>query len=197
MRPDLQVIHDWVTPNSRVLDLGCGDGSLISSLTELKSVQAYGLEIDEDNIEACVRKGVNVIQYNLDAGLSAFNDKSFDLVVMTQALQAVNYPDKVLDEMLRIGGESIITFPNFAHWKCRTYLLLNGKMPVSKSLPYSWYDTPNIHLCTFKDFERLCRQRQIKIINRTVVDHAYHDSFLMRRFPNLFGEIAIYHVRKQ
>lgn len=197
MRPDLQVIHDWVTPNSRVLDLGCGDGSLISSLTELKSVQAYGLEIDEDNIEACVRRGVNVIQYNLDAGLSAFNDKSFDLVVMTQALQAVNYPDKVLDEMLRIAGESIITFPNFAHWKCRTYLLLNGKMPVSKSLPYSWYDTPNIHLCTFKDFERLCRQRQIKIINRTVVDHAYHDSFLMRRFPNLFGEIAIYHVRKQ
>ncbi len=197
MRPDLQTIQAWVTPKSRVLDLGCGDGRLLHHLTESKQIEGYGIEIDPDNIERCIETGVNVLEYDLNTGLSAFKDNSFDLVIMTQALQAVRYPDKVLQEMLRIGTESIITFPNFGYWKCRSDLLLKGRMPVSESLPYHWYNTPNIHLCTFKDFERLCSKSDIKVIRRTVVDAEYRNSALMRWFPNLFGAVAIYHLAKR
>lgn len=197
MRPDLQTIQEWVSPNSHVLDLGCGDGQLLHHLTKTKQIQGYGIEIDPVNIERCVQSGVNVLEYNLDTGLNVFGDASFDLVIMTQALQAVRYPDRVLDEMLRIGRECIITFPNFAHWKCRSDLILKGRMPVSNSLPFHWYDTPNIHLCTFKDFETLCHAHEIKVLNRTVVDYQYRNSLLMHWFPNLFGEIAIYRVCKR
>ena len=196
MRPDLIAIQDRIKAGSRVLDLGCGDGSLLEYLQEHKQVKGYGLEIDADGIQSCVVKGVNVIEQDLDSGLGNFDSQSFDLVVMTQALQAVKFPDKVLDEMLRVGKESIITFPNFGHWRCRAHLLLKGKMPVSDSLPYSWYDTPNIHLCTFRDFEALCRHKNIQILHRAVVDHDYEDSILMKLLPNWFGEVAIYHVAK-
>ena len=196
MRPDLIAIQDRIKAGSRVLDLGCGDGALLEYLQEHKQVKGYGLEIDADGIQSCVVKGVNVIEQDLDSGLGNFDSQSFDLVVMTQALQAVKFPDKVLDEMLRVGKESIITFPNFGHWRCRAHLLLKGKMPVSDSLPYSWYDTPNIHLCTFRDFESLCRQKNIQILHRAVVDHDYEDSILMKLLPNWFGEVAIYHVAK-
>lgn len=196
MRNDLLAIQDRIQSGSKVLDLGCGDGDLLEYLANNKQVDGYGLEIDEAGILACVSKGVNVIEQDLDSGLSNFNTQSFDLVVMTQALQAVQYPDKILDEMLRIGKESIITFPNFGHWRCRTHLLLKGKMPVSDSLPYSWYDTPNIHLCTFRDFESLCRQKNIHILDRAVVDHEYKDSLTMKWLPNWFGEVAIYHVSR-
>lgn len=196
LRLDQLTIADWIRPGSRVLDLGCGDGDLLAYLIRNKGVSGYGLEIDENHIVQCVKKGVNVIEQDLDEGLDNFETNSFDVLIMTQALQAVVYPDKVLDEMLRVGRSSIITFPNFGHWRCRTYLSFKGKMPVSKMLPYTWYNTPNIHLCTFRDFEKLCRDKHIRILEKSSVDQQYRDSFTMRVLPNLFGEIALYHVAK-
>lgn len=196
MRLDLRLAERWIKPNSRVLDLGCGDGELLAHLRDNFAITGYGLEIDEDKINECVARGVNVIQQNLNEGLDNFADNSFDNVIMTQALQAVEKPDQLLKDMLRVGKQAIITFPNFAHWKTRSYLFLKGKMPVSEALPYSWYNTPNIHLCTFKDFEVLCQQLDIKILNRLAVDDDQQGSVLMKRFPNLMGEVAIYRVSR-
>ncbi|RLT95116.1 methionine biosynthesis protein MetW [Ketobacter sp.] len=196
MRQDLQTIQQWIRPDCSVLDLGCGDGALLAHLREAKNVFGYGLEIDQDKILECIKKNVNVIEQDLDGGLGNFENDSFDVVIMTQALQAVHYPDKVIDDMLRVGKECIITFPNFGYWGCRLYLMTKGRMPVSKQLPYTWYNTPNIHLCTFKDFEALCHRKHLKILNRTVVDMHFRDGVLMRLFPNLFGEVAVYHVTK-
>ena len=188
MRLDLRLAERWIKPNSRVLDLGCGDGELLAHLRDNFAITGYGLEIDEDKINECVARGVNVIQQNLNEG--------FDNVIMTQALQAVEKPDQLLKDMLRVGKQAIITFPNFAHWKARSYLFLKGKMPVSEALPYSWYNTPNIHLCTFKDFESLCQKLDIKILNRLAVDDDQQGSVLMQRFPNLMGEVAIYRLSR-
>jgi len=196
MRLDLRLAERWIKPNSRVLDLGCGDGELLAHLRDNFAITGYGLEIDEDKINECVARGVNVIQQNLNEGLDNFADNSFDNVIMTQALQAVEKPDQLLKDMLRVAKQAIITFPNFAHWKTRGYLFLKGKMPVSEALPYSWYNTPNIHLCTFKDFEVLCQQLDIKILNRLAVDDDQQGSMLMKRFPNLMGEVAIYRVSR-
>ena len=196
MRYDLATIETWIQPDSRVLDLGCGDGALLAKLKE-KNVEGYGIEINEEHIVECIKKNVNVIEQNLDEDLDNFGNQSFDMVVMTQALQAVHYPDKVIDDMLRIGKECVITFPNFGHWRCRLYLATKGRMPVSKILPYTWYNTPNIHLCTFRDFEALCHRKSITILNRMVVDSNNNDNPLIRWFPNLFGETAIYHITHQ
>lgn len=196
MRQDLETIQQWIKPGATVLDLGCGDGSLLAHLRDTKGVVGYGLEINQDQILECIKKNVNVIQQDLDEGLDNFDTGSFDVVIMTQAIQAVHYPDRVLDDMLRVGKECVITFPNFGHWRCRLYLAMKGRMPVSKVLPYTWYNTPNIHLCTFKDFEALCRRKNLTILQRTVVDMHYRDNFLMRLLPNLFGETAVYHVTR-
>jgi methionine biosynthesis protein MetW len=196
MRLDLRLAERWIKPQSRVLDLGCGDGELLAHLRDSFDVKGYGLEIDEEKINDCVARGVNVIQQNLNKGLSNFGDNSFDSVIMTQALQAVEKPDQLLNDMLRVGKQAIITFPNFAHWKTRSYLFFKGQMPVSEALPYSWYDTPNIHLCTFRDFEALCHKLDIKILNRLAVDDDQQGSFLMKYLPNLMGEVAIYRVSR-
>ncbi|BFM05271.1 methionine biosynthesis protein MetW [Halioxenophilus aromaticivorans] len=195
MRNDLSIISQWIEPQSRVLDLGCGDGELLHLLTRDKNVSGYGLEIDHDRINICVAKGLNVIEQDLDErGLSNFTDGSFDTVIMTQALQTMRYPDKMVEEMLRIGRECIVTFPNFGHWKARLHLAIKGRMPVSDLLPYEWYDTPNIHFCTFKDFEVLCHQRGIAIKKRRVVTHSSTDAIGAKWLPNVFGETAIYHL---
>ncbi|RMF18466.1 MAG: methionine biosynthesis protein MetW [Gammaproteobacteria bacterium] len=197
MRADLEIISNWVKPGSHLLDLGCGDGTLLRHLMDTRQVTGYGLEINADNITACIEKGVNVIEQNLDtAGLSNFPDQSFDLVVMTQALQAVRRPDLLLDEMLRVGREAIVTFPNFGHWRLRTWLMIKGRMPESRTLPYKWYNTPNIHLCTFKDFEELCVQKNVYIRQRMVVDDAHRDRWFIQIWPNMLGQVAIYHVSR-
>ncbi|UCJ17967.1 methionine biosynthesis protein MetW [Pseudomonas sp. MM211] len=194
MRADLEIIQKWIPAGSRVLDLGCGDGDLLAWLSANKQVSGYGLEIDPEKIAQCIGKGVNVIEQNLDEGLGNFANDSFDVVVMTQSLQALHFPDKVLAEMLRVGKTCIITFPNFAHWRCRWYLASKGRMPVSDFLPYTWYNTPNIHFCTFEDFERLCHQQDARVLQRLAVDHQHQHGWASRAWPNLLGEIGIYRI---
>jgi methionine biosynthesis protein MetW len=196
MRPDLEIIQNWITPQSRVLDLGCGDGSLLNYLKLKKNVNGIGLEIDADNIESCIEKGVNVIEQNIDEGLTNFQSNSFDTVLLTQTLQASSKPDLLVDEMLRIGEYGVITFPNFGNWKSRLSLASNGRMPVSKFMPHNWYDTPNIHFCTVKDFDALCREKNVTVLTRTVVDSQHQGNWAMKAWPNFLGEIAIYHITK-
>lgn len=194
MRDSLKIVADWVPENSRVLDLGCGDGELLAHL-QSKGCQGYGLEIDKACIVASINKGINVIEQDLDAGLENFADQSMDLVIMTQALQATRRPDLALAEMLRVGKQAIITFPNFAHISHRIQLGLMGRMPVSKSLPYQWFDTPNIHLSTFYDFEQLCIAQNATIIERKVVSQSKLGGQIASMWPNLLGELALYRVR--
>ena len=192
----LSIIQQWVKPNSQVLDLGCGHGELLSFLKTEKNVRGYGLEINPEKITQCIKNGINVIEQNLDAGLSNFKDNSIDTVIMAQALQAVQSPDILVDEMLRIGNQAIVTFPNFGYWRTRLYLLLKGRMPMSEALPYNWYDTPNIHLCTFKDFEQLCHNKGIKILNKTVVDDQHNEHWRIGIWPSMLGETAVYHISR-
>lgn len=195
LRPDLEIISNWIHPHSWVLDLGCGDGGLLAYLAEHRWVRGYGLEIDEGNIVQCIHRGVNVIHADLEAGLSDFDDGSFDYVIMTQTLQAVHHTERLLDEMLRVGREGIVTFPNFGYWKCRLQLTLGGHMPViARLLPHSWYNTPNVHLFTIQDFENLCRMKRIAILKRIVVDSAHRSGPGPRLFPNLLGEVALYRL---
>ncbi len=198
MRTDLKIIEQWIASGSHVLDLGCGDGTLLDCLQREKHATGFGLEINHDHITTCMGRGVSVIEQNLDTqGLGNFEDRTFDTVLMTQALQAVRRPDVVLDEMMRVGREGIVTFPNFAYWKLRWYLIRRGRMPESETLPYKWYNTPNIHLCTFKDFEALCYRKDFKILNRTVVDGEHQDHWFSRLWPNMLGQIAIYRITRK
>jgi methionine biosynthesis protein MetW len=198
LRPDLEIISQWIKPGSRVLDLGCGDGTLLRHLQETRQATGYGLDIDPPNITSSIKAGINVIQTDLNAGLSDFDGDSFDYVIMTQTLQAIQFPDKLLDEMLRVGHEGIVTFPNFGHWSTRLQLTMKGKMPVSRCLPNEWYNTPNIHLCTLKDFENLCDKKDIEVLQRSVVNHEHQATLASKIFPNLLGEIALYRfLRKQ
>ena len=196
LRPDLAIIVRWIRRGARVLDLGCGDGTLLAHLARHLDVTGYGLEIDPDNVSRGIRVGVNVIQMDLNEGcLDQYETNSFDYVVMTQALQEAQHPERLLADMLRIGREGIVTFPNFGHWRYRTHLGLRGRMPVSNGLPNHWYDTPNIHLCTVEDFEDLCRERGYQILGRRVVDKRHRSNRLMQLAPNLLGEIALYSLR--
>lgn len=196
LRPEQRLIAEWVGERTRVLDLGCGDGVLLDELQRLKGVTGYGIEIDIDNIVACIERGVNVIHSNLDAGLTGFDADSFDYVVMTQTIQAMRFPQKLIDDILRIGREGIVTFPNMGHWKCRAQFLL-GRMPVTRHLPDTWYDTPNIHMCTIRDFETLCAERNIEVLERAIVDSQHRAIRGQRLLPNLLAEIAIYRIRRR
>lgn len=196
MRLDLRLIPDWVQANTRILDLGCGDGKLLSTLRNSKQINGLGVEIDPKLISSCIASGINVVEQDLNQGLSNFQDSSFDTVVMAHALQTLRNPHTVLDEMLRVGKECIVTFPNFGHWRCRWHLGIGGHMPVSKFLPYHWFDTPNIHFCTVSDFEALCREKNIRIINRAVVGTEDQPSRLAEAWPNLFAVTAAYHISK-
>jgi methionine biosynthesis protein MetW len=196
MRADLSIIQDWIAPGSRVLDLGCGDGSFLAHLKATRQIREYGLEINPALILKCLQAGVNVIEQDMDKGLPNFGNDSFDTVVLAQTLQALHKPDVIVDEMLRVGKNCILTFPNFAYWRHRLALLRNGRMPKSPSLPYEWYNTPNLHHCTISDFDRLCRSKQIKVLHHTVVDDKQRNDWLMNFNPNFFGINAIYHITR-
>jgi len=197
LRTDLSLISEWVEAGAHVLDLGCGNCALLAYLRDTKQVTGYGLEIDTENIIHCLEKGVNVIDTDLNKGLLDFVDNSFDYVIMSQTLQAIHRPDLLLREMLRVGREGIVTFPNFGHWSCRLQLTVNGEMPMSQVLVNEWYKTENIHLCTLRDFEKLCKAQYIEILQRAVVDMTHRTHWLMQIWPNMFGEIALYRFRRK
>ena len=186
-RPDLATIAHWVQPNARVLDLGCGDGMLLRYLWKERNAEGYGVEIDDAKVGASVRNDINVLQMNLEAGLSAFGDGSFDYVILSQTLQAMRHTEAIMREMLRVGREAIVSFPNFGHWSGRLQVMA-GRMPVSESLPHEWYNTPNLHLCTIADFEDLAADLEMKILERVVL----HEGKSVGVLPNLFGSLAIY-----
>jgi methionine biosynthesis protein MetW len=186
-RPDLATIAQWVAPNARVLDLGCGDGMLLRYLWKERSAEGYGVEIDDAKVGASVKNDVNVLQMNLESGLSAFGDGSFDYVILSQTLQAMRHTEAIMREMLRVGREAIVSFPNFGHWSGRLQVLA-GRMPVSESLPHEWYNTPNLHLCTIADFEDLAADLGVKILERVVL----HEGRAVHTLPNLRGSLAIY-----
>ncbi len=196
MRQDLTLIQRWIGRGARVLDLGCGNGEFLAQLREERDARVTGIEIDPDAMVEAVARGLDIVEQDLDSGLHNFRDQSFDVVVMAHALQAVHYPDQVLEEMLRIGRECVVTFPNFGHWRCRLHLTTRGRMPVSRFMPYNWYDTPNIHFCTVRDFEMLCRERNIRILDREMIAREKTSSFLARTLPNLFATTAIYHISR-
>ena len=197
MSTDLKIISKWVPEKSHLLDLACGNGELLEYLTQNLGVTGYGLENDPDQIQSCVDRGVNVIEKTLDRTLDGFEDKSFDIVVMTQAIQVMTYPDVILREMLRVGESCIVTFPNFGNWRARLYLSLAGKMPVTKKLPYQWYNTPNIHFCTVKDFEELCASEGYQVINRLMLAEQPVNQQFKNIAPNLFAETAVYHISQR
>ena len=190
-RADFSTIAAWIAPHARVLDLGCGDGSLFAYLRESRGVHGYGIEIDNAGVLASIENGVNVIQSDLESGLAGFDPQSFDSVILSQTLQAMRHTEEIVLEMLRVGREAIVTFPNFGHWSHRLQVL-GGRMPVSKTLPYQWYNTPNIHLCTVADFDAFCVAHGFDVLERVVLHQARRVSVL----PNLLGSLAIYRLRR-
>ncbi|MBI4989216.1 MAG: methionine biosynthesis protein MetW [Rhodocyclales bacterium] len=188
-RFDFDVIADWIRPGEKVLDLGCGDGSLLRYLKDEKGVLGYGADNDPGNVLACIRNGVNVIQINLEAGLSGFEDGFFDHVVMSLSLQTVRHTEQMLAEMLRVGREAVVSFPNFGQRSHREAIAL-GRMPVSKTLPYQWYNSPNVRFFTMADFEALCAERGIAIRERL----AFEGENVVTEDPNLNASIAVYRL---
>lgn len=191
-RQDFAIIAGWVSFGSKVLDLGCGDGSLLQFLRSGLETKGYGVEKDDANWLACLQNGTNVIQMDLEAGLSGFEYQSFDTVILSQTLQAMHNTEAIVQEMLRVGREIIVTFPNFGYWRNRIQIT-RGNMPVSKSLPYEWFNTPNVHLCTIHDFDQFCKNHNISILERKVITDAQEISFM----PNLFGNLAMYRLKSQ
>ena len=189
-RADLAVLAAWIAPAENVLDLGCGDGSLLRYLKEEKAVRGYGVEIEPDNVIACIRNGVNVLQLDLEQGLAGFRDGSFDHVIMSMSLQSVRHTVQTLEEMLRVGRVAVVSFPNFGFRKNRE-AIAGGRMPVSKVLPYQWYDTPNVRFFTIADFEALCAERGIAILDRVAFDD---DGKRVDADPNFNGSLAMYRL---
>tara|TARA_Y100001935_G_C17207574_1_gene458371 strand:- start:369 stop:956 length:588 start_codon:yes stop_codon:yes gene_type:complete len=192
----IEVIKRWIGKRSEVLDLGCGNGEILTILARELDATVLGIEIDQSNINECIKSGINVIQQNIDEGLSNFSDKSYDVVIMSQTIQVLKEPKKALLEVTRIGNESIVTIPNFGHWLTRTNLMFSGKMPVTGALPKQWHETDNIHLCTIKDFELLCEECNINIIEKEFFDLEGQKSRLANIAPNLFSALAMYKISK-
>ena len=192
----LSVIEKWVEERAKVLDLGCGNGDILSELQKSKSINGLGVEIEEKNIEECLLKNISVIEQNIDDGLANFSNDSFDVVILSQTIQVLKNPSTALEEITRIGKTCIVTIPNFGHWRSRISLLFNGRMPVTSPLPESWYETSNIHLCTLQDFEILCAELSISIEERVAVSSNNESKWYLNIWPNLFSASAIYKISK-
>ena len=194
MKKEFKVIADLLPSNTRVLDVGCGDGSLMSLLNEEKHIEVRGLELNQENVQECIHKGLPVIQGNAETELHQFPDKSFDYVVLSQTLQAFYEPEKVLRNLLRIGKSVVISIPNFGFWKVRIKLLFFGEMPITKTLPNTWYNTPNLHMCTIKDLFNFCDEKKINI--KKVVGVNENKTSIIRKsnleIKNLFSKVGIF-----
>ncbi|MDR1661851.1 MAG: methionine biosynthesis protein MetW [Azoarcus sp.] len=188
-RYDYDAIAQWINPGERVLDLGCGDGGLLRHLIDARKVRGYGVENDPEKVVACVKNGINVIQADMNHGLTGFDDGFFDHVIMSLSLQAMHNTQGILAEMLRVGREAVVSFPNFAYWRHRQSIL-NGRMPVSRSLPYQWFDTPNVRFFTIDDFEALCEKCSIAIRKRL----AFDEGALIVDEPNFLASVAVYRL---
>jgi methionine biosynthesis protein MetW len=197
-RVDLLLIASMVEPNTRVLDVGSGDGTLLSLLEERKQVDGRGMELRQAGVNRCVAKGLSVIQGDADKDLFDYPDEAFDYAILSQTLQATHQPRVVLEQLLRIGQRAIVSLPNFAHWKFRTQLLLKGRMPVTKNMPYQWYDTPNIHFCTIKDFRALCNDMGVTIeTSYSLNSYGYKLPYAVPWFlQNLIGEQAVFLLKR-
>ena len=196
MKNEFKIISNILPLNCRVLDVGCGDGTLIKALINEKKIDARGIELGKNNVKECISKGLSVIEGNAETELGQFPDKAFDFVILSQTLQAFYQPENVLEQLLRIGNKVIISIPNFGYWQIRAELLFFGKMPVTKSLPYSWHDTPNLHMCSIKDFYQFCEKKKIKInkvigINGEKTSSIYKINLEMK---NLLSEVGIFLV---
>ncbi|HSH83929.1 MAG TPA: methionine biosynthesis protein MetW [Guyparkeria sp.] len=197
-RPDWDIVTGWIRKGARVLDLGCGDGALLRHLIAERDVYGVGMEVDDDQVARAVAADLNIVQADLDDGVRDwFCPQSFDYVVVSQTIQAIRHPERLIAEMLEIASEGIVTFPNMGYWQNRWQLGVQGMMPTTAALPNPWYNTPNIHLCTLRDFESLCEELGVEILDRAVVDQERRSSALLRALPHWFGEHAIYRIRKR
>ena len=197
IRVDLQLIADMVEPGTRALDVGCGDGALLDHLVRSKQVDGRGMELSQRGVNACVASGLSVVQGDADTDLGNYPDDAFDYVILSQTLQATREPRKVLGQMLRVGKRAIVSFPNFAHWQVRLRLVFGGRMPETPSLPYKWYDTPNIHLCSIDDFRALCRDMGVRIERAIVLNRKSRPVRLPPLIANLLGEQAVFMLRRR
>jgi methionine biosynthesis protein MetW len=187
-----RIISDWISSGASVLDLGCGDGDLLNLLINEKQIRAQGIELNDQSVQLCVASGLSVVQEDIDTGLSEYGDKSFDYVVLNQTFQQIKKPDFVLKEALRVGTKAIVGFPNFVHFSARFQIFFKGKVPVTKSLPYEWYDTPNLHFLGITDFTEYCKKKNIHIENSAYI----RKNKKIKLFPNLFAEIGLFRLSR-
>ena len=198
MKNEFKVISDLIEDNKKVLDVGCADGTLMQFLKENKNINVRGLEISKDKVQECIAKGLTVIEGNAEKDLKQFPDKSFDYVVLSQTLQAFLSPELVLDELLRVGKKAIVTIPNFGNWKVRLHLLFKGTMPITKSLPEQWHSTPNLHMCTIKDFVNFIKSKEIKMIKTLALNNNNVSNITNNNLgaKNLFADLGIFLIKK-
>ena len=198
MKNEFKVISDLIEDNKKVLDVGCADGTLMQFLKENKNINVRGLEISKEKVQECISKGLTVIEGNAEKDLKQFPDKSFDYVVLSQTLQAFLSPELVLDELLRVGKKAIVTIPNFGNWKVRLHLLFKGTMPITKSLPEQWHSTPNLHMCTIKDFVNFIKSKEIKMIKTLALNNNNVSNITNNNLEtkNLFADLGIFLIEK-
>jgi len=199
MKKEFKVISDLIEEKSRALDIGCGDGNLMEYLIQNKTKDIRGLEISKEKVQNCLSKGLAVIEGDAENDLKQFPNKSFDYVILSQTLQAFLNPDKVIKELLRVGKKAIVTIPNFGHWKVRIKLLINGTMPLTKNLPYEWHNTPNLHMCTIKDFFVFCEKRNIKIFRSLALNQEKISEIDIKNlnYKNLISDLGIFLIEKK
>ena len=199
MKKEYKIISELIENKSRTLDIGCGDGELIKYLIENKTKDIRGLEISKESVQNCLSKGLSVIEGNAENDLMQFPNHSFDYVILSQTLQAFLNPDKVIKELLRVGKKAIVTIPNFGHWKVRIKLLINGTMPLTKNLPYEWHNTPNLHMCTIKDFFVFCEKRNIKIFRSLALNQDKISEINIKNlnYKNLMSDLGIFLIEKK